>query len=421
MSDTTAPSNDHSRRSRLPLILIAGTAAIVLGLLLCDSVIGAQWRRARAEFLARLAADELKTTARPCLLDGAVPGESWREWADVLARIDTSKLESLDEVLSGARAPTDHEDLDSVLASYATELERLVQGARRSEGRCPADPKFQQEVGDRALAAVALGRLAITTAERRFARGEVDDALELLLASLQFARDLGDGAPLIDGAVGGVVVERSGVAIRTWLADARFTAAHRRSLDKALGVLDTSWPHPGEMVRAESMWMAEQVGLARDQVPACDVLDVRRLALWRELFSTRLAVVGWWDTASMLEDAVQTSADDDWRSASDRYAGVVATISSPLARMLSSPISHADQIVRTARARLRLLRGAISFTLHEDLPALVDPFTLAPLRRDESATRLRLWSLGEDGSDQGGKGWLVEPQDEKDIAIEVTR
>ena len=83
------------------------------------------------------------------------------------------------------------------------------------------------------------------------------------------------------------------------------------------------------------------------------------------------------------------------------------------------PPTPPRNIFRERLAQLRLLRIAAAFLASGDLPALEDPYGRT-IQSSVTDTKLKLWSVGNDGVDDSGFGeW--EARKGKDIVLEVER
>jgi hypothetical protein len=85
--------------------------------------------------------------------------------------------------------------------------------------------------------------------------------------------------------------------------------------------------------------------------------------------------------------------------------------------MIGSPsFESATSSHRETLAHLRILRTALAYLLGGPIPELDDPFGGKLSARMEEG-RLRIWSIGRDGEDDGGRG--SRRTRDQDIVMEV--
>jgi hypothetical protein len=90
----------------------------------------------------------------------------------------------------------------------------------------------------------------------------------------------------------------------------------------------------------------------------------------------------------------------------------------PISRIAAPSMVRQSSIARQRRAHLRALRIGVHAAATGKLLDLDDPFG-AKMRSEEKDGKLRIWSVGKDGVDDGGTGdWKAES---KDIVLELKK
>ncbi len=415
-----APRAPRSSRA----ILLGGGLLLLfvaLALLGLSGLANARWENVRGEIRARLARRAAEpTSTRPNVFASESDGSAWSDWTPAIQGLAMATLEPMAAVLRGEVEATDPAALDLVIAANEAALAALLAGAHRNVGRFPADGALRHRVLDNALAPLEFGRLGAVAAERAMARGDVIAAIDLALASVQFGRDLLDHAPLLSAAVGTAVITRALHVLAHWLANAQLEVGHRRRVAQALAVIDDGWPASSLVLASEHDWMLGEFGLAGESAPKADAIGIPFLSLWRHGFSMRNAMADWWHLAQARE-AVANRADAlDWPTADSELRAVEDPGTTRVLRMLSAQFVDFEGSLREARAMLRVLREAFA-TADGVALSLADPCGAGPLRRTQQEGRTRIWSVGRDHVDGSGVGWLVQPRDGGDIAIEIER
>jgi len=94
-------------------------------------------------------------------------------------------------------------------------------------------------------------------------------------------------------------------------------------------------------------------------------------------------------------------------------------LKNPVSRVLIPGLIGSNRVARERRAQLRLLRVAAQYRATGETLHLDDPFG-AKLRSSIQGRTLKVWSVGRDRVDDGGKGaW--KPSGGPDIVLEVDK
>ena len=414
----------EAKRAGFPTARVLGVLVVLalVALAMWSITASRRWGAARAAVAARLAARMAQpAAARVNVFATADAGDAWELWLTAISAIDEAALEPFDDVLDGEAEATDLAGLDAAIASHAEQLRKLVAGARRATAVFPRSGHEQRVVVDNIFRTIYLGRLGVVAAERHADRGEWDSALEKLLASLQFGRDLMNRSPMIASASGAHIVTRATDVAARWVITDRLDEVACEQLAGALATIDDDWPELVGALVAEHEWMAVELGLTGDQQALGALPEFTPFRLWEHGFSMRMAVASWWDLALAREDVARRAAAENWATAEPLLRAVEARADTIFLRMLTFGIADFAGSFRETRARTRVLREALAARSNRGALGLIDPFTQRPLARRQTEVDVRVWSVGKDGLDSGGVGWLIEPHDGADLAIEIRR
>jgi hypothetical protein len=150
---------------------------------------------------------------------------------------------------------------------------------------------------------------------------------------------------------------------------------------------------------------------------------------WRYGFSERLVIVDAFQEGCAIDRQLQAAATKPWKEArqiQERLSADRSWKKNPLLRkfgeiqeMLSDPAAPRN-LYRERLAQLRLLRCAAAYRSAGEVPVLDDPYG-DKIRSSITGTRLKVWSVGGDGVDDGGSGEWDLRKGGKDIVLEVER
>ena len=391
---------------RRPIWKILAIAASVLAALVGA---GALWIRATAdrkfaameEKIRALEAEALcpDSTPRP----GRTPGNAWDDYLAALT--EASKIPSADKMI-GLINRTENADVafgEAALAAHGSAVDLIVSGSRRASCVPP---------GRSALPALwkwdTAFRLAILKARALHQEGKTAAAVDLLLALCQFGRDLGQTGVAAASHFPYWALGMSLNELMDPLRGERMPAESLTAIDARLAGLDATFPPP-ERMRKQQLQLVETINM-----PVQNSGFGAVLLSWRFGFSPRLLVgtlfEQWehWFTRSIAADGLP------WPEALAEIAKLREEIDRlPFTRFsVSSGYLSDGREVRAARARLRILRTAAHYRATGEILDLDDPFGTKLLRR-RVGDRLKVWSVGHDGVDQGGGT--------EDIVLEVPR
>lgn len=363
---------------------------------------------------------------RPGVFGAVVDGETWTDWLPAIAALDKTALDGLgpwldNEPSAVALRAEELARLDAAIAAHEAPLRALCSGALRATGRFPAEPARVKAILDDVFRPLLLANLATVAADRRAAQGDLPGAVELALAAAQFGRDLADDGPTLAAAVGASAVRRATRVLARLALAAQLEGELLARVEAAARVLDESWPSSAATLAAEHEFMLREIVLG-DALGGPAYADlgfgIPTLSFWKHGFSPKAAVASFWELTPRLQAGAAHAATLPWDAAVAEYRVLAAMADTTPLRMLVADPSHADRASREGRATVRLLREALTLARGRELEGLHDPFTLAPFAKSQLNGVLRVRSVGGDGIDSGGVGWLVPPIDGDDYAFE---
>jgi hypothetical protein len=310
-------------------------------------------------------------------------------------------------------------------------LDRLRRGASRGNG----DYAYAWEKGTEGLIPnLRLGYLVIAArlqARRLVQDGKPLQAAELLLDILQVWRDMRSHSIL--SVAGRSTYEANDVNedLRELLCTNPLSAAELREIERQLEVLDSTYPS------AVPLWTNELLVLGYDLKKAgggsLGGSSVRASGLWRYGLSTRIAAA---DAFLRSEEMVKIWMEQERRSWDPQQDPRQFNAQAPVNPFFDHALNRFMVGTGTCRfglVPLRLLRVAARFRATGEWLDLDDPLG-DKLHHTIDGNRLKAWSVGPDGKDDGGdvgdqKTWLrpvpipgkVAPRLARDMVIEVTR
>lgn len=374
---------------------------------------------------AELREESARRDARRPVMEGAPePGEAWDEYAKALAetarfKSDMGKLGEF--VVRGKKA--DRAWVVALVGRHKAALDHLRNGARREQGRYPYDWSSGWSMKTPSLLeSQLLANLTASAARLEAEAGRPVEAASLLFDLCQFARDLGHDAPLISEMI---AISIYGVALdelRDLVLSGSLAPGEWKEVARRLEIVDRSFPSHGVCLlneRLASGIEVEKGGLSWEAMGKTS-FGVG-LTGWRFGFSMDSMGVNAMD---LLDQAMRAGAEaegKDWAEAERVAADSNARVSgsgNPVAQMIIPGLLQSGRAVRERRAHVRLLRAAAMWKAGEPVPELEDPFG-TKLLHSVTGGRLKVWSVGRDGVDSGGKGeWRPNGHD---IVLEVER
>jgi hypothetical protein len=217
--------------------------------------------------------------------------------------------------------------------------------------------------------------------------------------------------------------------LRDLVSANRMTREAYQELERELALLDQGFPREAEGWAIEAI----KAGLFYQEKGSVEaVLDALGRSegkpTWRYAFSDRLVLIDAFQTDRFWHRRLSDAAGKPWREAREVLQEIAAE-----ERISNNPVLRrggglADLFVagstsrnhfREFRAQLRLLRSAAAYRAAGDIPALEDPYGDKILSSSTGA-RLKIWSVGADGIDDGGTGEWYRWKG-KDLVLELDR
>ncbi|HEX7896813.1 MAG TPA: hypothetical protein VF950_03585 [Planctomycetota bacterium] len=403
---------DSARRPirKLLALLAAALAGAALAVLL--------WARSRvherwAEMERRVAELAEEARARPYRLPSPpgplLPGNAWDDYAAAAREIwkvfgDGRGRQALLDVLVDLPrgTPVSYEEFRALLATCPHAFDLLIRGARREDGRYPRDwgRLEADDAGGRTLNWLA--NAALVEARRLARSGETSRALTLLWAMARMGLDLGHNGTTLAEMLGGSFVIRAYEVLWVLVDEGRLDRPGLADVDRGLEVLDRNFFAHGPALRNDVLSWG-QMYLRGGFFPERESLKDAR-PTWRQLYSAdfmKAASFLRMEELSRLMAAAESLPYAEARRVADDAAAELAASRNPLDRALKDGLPLAVARLEWI-ARIRLLRAIVRYRLDGQVPVLDDPFGTT-LRSSVDARVVRVWSLGKNGVDDGGR------------------
>ena len=400
--------------------LLCGLAAAVFVVIAVffawiQTVASRRWAELEARVPVLIAEARARDPRRPPRSGEAVPGNAWTEYSQALTAIKALNAADLGSFVA-RDLKADRAKAEAAVAAYEANLAFLAAGARRAEGTYP----YAFEKGFAAdmpglLETQKLANLAVSKARLLAEAGKGKEAMELVLDLLWCAADQGRNTVVIGEMISSANLALALDEIRAMAVDPAVKDVDWTAVGSALMLLDSIWPDHGESLLNESVTAA--AGLGKEDAKALFGEGLGVLSAWRFGFSARLLIADAMDTHV---DAMRrlAAAGRSWPE-SERVAKEVAVevegSSNPITRLMTQGMMATHRVGFERRAQLGLLRMAVAIRAGAAPPELDDPFG-GKLRSDAT----KLWSLGQDGDDDGGIGaW--RPAQTGDIVLHLKK
>jgi hypothetical protein len=321
----------------------------------------------------------------------------------------------------------DRAKVEAALARHGAALDGLRQGAMRADGvyRLKWEEGFSADIPG-LLQSQNLTSLAVCRSRLLIEEGKNREAAELLLDTCQFAHDLGTNqmliSEMISNALYGIALEE----LHELVLHGNLSGADLGEIARELEILDHSYPKNGHSLMNEAM-LAGYSLLKTDE-------NLRELATgmngrpewdyyaWRALVPQRLIRADAFFTELEYMKRFAEADEQSW-AASEAVVlncqAEMAKLKNPVSRVLVPGLTGTSRAGRDRRTQLRLLRVAAQYRATGEILELDDPFG-AKLLSSVQGRMLKVWSVGSNGVDDGGKGqW--NPVRGPDIVLDVDK
>ncbi len=376
----------------------------------------------RVEALIRAA--EARIADRPVLRGEALPGNAWENYDLALAEVRkiTSRAPISDLVNRNARA--DIPVVRKILETHGAVIDQMRRGTRRAVGQVPFE---WERRGDeyRSQFTMILAQLAVCRARLDLQDGRARAASDLLLDLCQFARDLGHNSSHTSAMISMFIYWLAFEDLRDALRPGRLSPQDLREIDRELALIDRIFPDVQASILNDTADVGRRFLRGELLIMKSDFSGLESCPpTWRYLWSGPLMAA---DTFEFQDRMALRDAGAEALSWGEEQR--IMTESEAERGRSANPIVQAWSKTRVAfsastpsctfrdgRARLRLLRIATRFLACDEVLDLDDPFG-SKLRHEAAGSRLKAWSVGADGRDDGGAGdWA---RNAKDLVLEV--
>jgi hypothetical protein len=365
---------------------------------------------------------ERRPPARPLLRGEAVAGNAWDDYMAAAATLPKGIVPTPLPAFLNRDNNANVATVRDFVFAHDKALDLIRAGTRRAEVR----PSFHWDQGYLPVdfdQGPAMTFRDLGACKSRFLREEhrVREAMELLLDLAQFGRDLCQNTYPETECLGLWTWDRVGDELADLVTARTLSPEERRDLDRELAILDGNWPNPEAGMLNQSLVLGS--GLMQE-VKMGSLLygtpDERYLYSWRWAFSSRLRASSTFTRVDQWSREALHAQESTWSEEQRVCADLLEQVSSwlePIVRWTAADPFKFPHRRRDVRSRLRLLRTAVHFSVTGEVLPLADPFggQIHPVVREG---RLKVWSVGQDGVDDGGDGgW----RGGKDIVLEVER
>ncbi|HET9216239.1 MAG TPA: hypothetical protein VFR18_04630 [Terriglobia bacterium] len=369
-----------------------------------------------------------RSLPRSVLHGAPIPGEAWGEYTiainDAQTWTEDSKGMALGKFLNGDPS-ADRALVERMLVAHAGALDHFRRGAQRTNGQYPYrwQEGYLMELPSFGATRL-LSRFAHAQSRMWAESGKTQEATDLLLDTLVFARDLGANGPLLSTMLGDAIYLMTFDELHHLLVSGKLTAKQLTYLEKKLAIVDHDFPSLIPAMANETLSLGIS---ALDEFGAgTSFQEWTKIAVsggWRYGFSPKRVALDAFDETESYSRRTQNATILGYGAARKEATAIQAESRSsdnPLFRQLIPDFPKSDLAHREVLARLRVLRAATGYLATGKLPSLEDPLGRDILTSQEGG-KTRIWSLGMDGTDGGGVGGWPRVTNQQDIVIELPR
>jgi hypothetical protein len=402
-------------------ILLLATVGCVVGLWLwVRSAIDRGWSDFEKKVHALHAEARARSGLRPLLRGEPHPGSAWEAYDEAIqATRGVKEVRALEDSLDGFPW-SDPATVQAQLKLYAPALIPLRRGTQRSDGQRYRDWQHAETPKPTG----PLVYLALCQAESLAAAGKVREAAELALDVVQFCCDAGRNGSHEDTADADGQRRIALSVLKDLILSRAMSGTELSEVERELQALEQSLPRLREPLVNSAMdqgFMFLDVGSKKSLLNSGD-----GKVSWRYLFSEQVLIAAAFESVLECMRSLAAADEKPWVESREIQKSALAELAStpnPLLKRYSGWVPAVSESLLRARreqqAQIRLLRSAAHYRAQGEILELEDPFAGKLLHRS-AGTRLRLWSVGKDGIDDGGSGeW--DAYKGKDIVLEVER
>jgi hypothetical protein len=418
-------------RPRKILLISVALFAVVLAVFVawCWATAHLRWNEMVRKIEALDRELEAMPKDRPVLRGAPLEGNAWDDYWPALGSLTSIRWYDPGwKAVSGfsqGQAGADRALVAATVEAHRSSLMALQLGARRAQGA----PRVRRHDGNPLHGDAALQALVQCQARLLDEAGNSREAAELLLDLGQFAQDYSRIVRLYSRSTATMFLDSAINGLHRVVLDGGLSGDELLEVSRQLEVLDRSAEtvvtlEPGDVVALGFEFInANDLSAETHEPGMCRGGECSRWGAWRFGFSARLMA------ADAVEEALRRVKEAEaFRSApwselqkfEDLNIQRLLRERNPVVRSHVFPLCCMKTGFLQVRARLRLLRIACKYRAIGEILDLPDPFG-ARLMTRKDGPRLKLWSVGRDGVDDGGIGsWKADSRD-KDLVLELDR
>jgi len=350
----------------------------------------------------------------------ALDGNAWDDHNQALAAMPRAKRNTINTAYNGT-APLPSTDLEELTAAGETAFGHLRRGLRRRSGGYPY--AWEEGVTGKSPSLFdcqTLCNFAGIRARRLLQEGKAREAADLMLDVCSFGRDLTVRAPLIYHMIAAAIYNTALFELREVVKSRDLTREDLEAIDRELEQVGKEWSDVGDSLPFEVLTTGYELLKPRELRDPDARASVAES--WRFGFSPRIAEA---DAFTELRAAAREFSGlsrrpwSDARRISNELETRIRGNRNPLVPRLFQWNVVNIESDRELRTNLQMLRAAAQFRATGKPPIVADPYG-ETLRTELQEGRLKIWSVGPDGVDDGGSGdWRRKMG--KDMVFEVAR
>lgn len=351
---------------------------------------------------------EAKTRRLPrsVLRGEPVQGKAWDEYQLALDHAVANMGEpagTLLETFVLGKKGADRAKVEELIARNPEPLDQLRRGAQRTDSQYPYywEQGMAMERPDSG-AIKTLTNLAAAQARMLSEKGRHQEAIDLLLDLVAFSRDLSTNSPRNQTFQGAQSYAVAFDGLRRVIVSGELTQEQLSDLSKMLEVIDREYLPMGPMISNQALMVG--VDMLYDDTP--DLEDRFEMGNWQFALYPRATLHDALAQADTLMQRVGKLDQMNFADAKKETAAISTAVRSARNPMVSWLMMDTFAAVRAHHvplANLRLLRSATTYLSSGELPTMADPFGDKVLSKQEPG-KLKIWSLGLDGTNQNGTG-----------------
>jgi hypothetical protein len=383
-----------------------------------------RWDEVEGETWTRLSALQNTRMHRPILRGEPEPGNAWKDYEK--ARLlkygeDIPVLENF----ANRKGELSLEEVQACLEPHLPLLKSIQAGTRRADlirltpWNDPLPPFYPSWV-------ITFG---VCRARFLVEQGDAAEAVTLLLDLMQFLGDLGRLGRGSSRWSALYFQDRLQTELNSMMAAGLLGRDELRQIFGEMAILEKSMPKYGTILREEAMFTALDVLKAKtvEEFVGAHFARDSKIPTWQFAFSQKLLLSRYAELQYRMAEQVARGDESPWSDARRRTTEAcdeLAAARHPFFDWKGNPGGRID-LVPQHRAHLeylahfRLIRAAAGYLAEGKVPELDDPYG-DKLRWAKAGAGVRLWSVGWDGVDQGGRGGWTG-RNNPDIVLDVRR